>query len=105
MQENILVIDGDADLCRLIKNNLEMEGYNVDTAYDGMSGFSKFKNMEYHMVVLDLTAKEFDLLLFLARNQGQVFTKKQLLKLTRAEEASKQILTNLSHDVRTPWLP
>lgn len=28
--------------------------------------------------------------------------RKQLLKLTRAEEASKQILTNLSHDVRTP---
>lgn len=54
MQENILVIDDDADLCRLIKNNLEMEGYNVDTAYDGMSGFSKFKSMEYHMVVLDL---------------------------------------------------
>lgn len=28
--------------------------------------------------------------------------RKQLLKLTRAEEANKQILTNLSHDIRTP---
>lgn len=28
--------------------------------------------------------------------------RKHLLKLTRAEETSKQILTNLSHDVRTP---
>lgn len=54
MQENILVIDDDVDLCRLLKDNLEMEGYNVDTAYDGMSGLNKFKNMKYHMVVLDL---------------------------------------------------
>ncbi|MCM1183375.1 MAG: response regulator transcription factor [Roseburia sp.] len=36
--------------------------------------------------LLELTAKEFDLLLFLARNQGQVFTKKQIYHAVWKEE-------------------
>lgn len=54
MKERILVIDDDLDLCRLLKNNLEMEGYSVCTCRDGAAGLREFKNAEYQLVVLDI---------------------------------------------------
>ena len=36
--------------------------------------------------LLELTAKEFDLLLFFAENQGKVFTKKQIYRAVWKEE-------------------
>lgn len=54
MKEKILVIDDDLDLCRLIKNNLEMEGYYVSTCHDGITGLKEFQSIEYQLVVLDI---------------------------------------------------
>lgn len=54
MNEKILVIDDDLDLCRLIKSNLEMESYYVCTCYDGVCGLKEFQSLEYHLVVLDI---------------------------------------------------
>lgn len=54
MKQKILVIDDDLDLCRLIKNNLEMEGYYVSTYHDGMTGLKEFQNEEFQLVILDI---------------------------------------------------
>lgn len=54
MKQKILVIDDDLDLCRLIKNNLEMEGYYVSTYHDGITGLKEFQNEGYQLVILDI---------------------------------------------------
>lgn len=54
MKHRILIIDDDADLCRLLKNNLELEGYSVDVCYDGETGLQTFDAAEYQLVVLDI---------------------------------------------------
>lgn len=54
MQNKILLIDDDRDLCRLLSDNLKMEGYYVCACYDGMTGLAEFHRKEYHLVVLDI---------------------------------------------------
>ncbi|MEW6680632.1 MAG: response regulator, partial [bacterium] len=36
-QKKILIVDDDIDISEIIKTILEMEGYEVTIAYDGMS--------------------------------------------------------------------
>ncbi len=134
------------DLCRLLKDSLEKEGYEVFVCYNGIHGikdsegdrvaglrlgaddylikpfyFSEFLarvssllrrytvfgngRKEEECIVAEelrinrgkyevfkgerkivLTAKEFDLLWFLAENRGQVFTKKQIYQAVWKEE-------------------
>lgn len=54
MKEKIMVIDDDVDLCRLLKNNLGIEGYDVDTFHDGVAGLMEFHRNQYQLVVLDI---------------------------------------------------
>lgn len=54
MKENILVIDDDTDLCRLLKNNLEREEYRVEICHDGAAGLAAFRGKEYQLVILDI---------------------------------------------------
>ncbi len=146
MKQRILVIEDDMDLCRLLKDSLEKEGYEVFVCYNGIHGikdsegdrvaglrlgaddylikpfyFSEFLarvssllrrytvfgngRKEEECIVAEelrinrgkyevfkgerkivLTAKEFDLLWFLAENRGQVFTKKQIYQAVWKEE-------------------
>lgn len=54
MKQRILVIDDDADLCRLLRNNLEQEGYSVCIRHDGVTGLEELSRSEYQLVVLDI---------------------------------------------------
>ena len=54
MKQKILVIDDDIDLCRLLKNNLEQEGYDVHTCHDGITGLKHLWHYDYQLVVLDI---------------------------------------------------
>lgn len=54
MINKMLLIDDDMDLCRLLKDNLEMEGYHVSICHDGISGLQEFHRTEYQLVVLDI---------------------------------------------------
>lgn len=54
MKQRILIIDDDMDLCRLLKNNLEQEGYYVRTCHDGAAGLKEAMSFEYQLVVLDI---------------------------------------------------
>lgn len=50
----VLLIDDDKDLCRLIKNNLEREGYIVSVQYSGDMGIVEAMTNEYEIIVLDV---------------------------------------------------
>ncbi len=54
MKQKILIIDDDTDLCRLLRNNLEREGYDVCVRHDGVTGLQELQSAGYQLVVLDI---------------------------------------------------
>lgn len=140
MKHRILIIDDDADLCRLLKNNLELEGYSVDVCCDGETGLQRAafhctncqrgilailclgliihdirvrKQLLEWLDYLKNAQEEPDRKVFVQGsgtiaeinfqiNQILANNREQLAKAAKSELASRQILTNLSHDVRTP---
>lgn len=50
----ILIIDDDVDLCNLLKNNLEREGYSVQCCGNGSAGLMKMQSDTYQLVILDI---------------------------------------------------
>ncbi len=53
----ILVVDDEEDLCEILKFNLEIEGYNVDTANSAEEALTKQLN-EYNLLLLDVMMGE-----------------------------------------------
>ena len=51
---SILLIDDDANLNRVLQQQLRDEGYEVDTALDGETGIALFANGKYDIVLSDL---------------------------------------------------
>ncbi len=56
----ILVVDDERVLVKGIKFNLENEGYQVDTGYDGEEAVDKARAGEYDLVILDLMMPRID---------------------------------------------
>jgi DNA-binding response OmpR family regulator len=54
MQSRILIIDDDAELCRLLKKCLEKEGITADLAHNGTDGLRQLSQKAYLLVVLDV---------------------------------------------------
>ncbi len=50
----ILMIDDDISLCKLLKNNLEKEGYSVCMCHDGEAGLREARRTEYQLIILDI---------------------------------------------------
>ena len=56
----ILVIDDDKAINELIKINLELQGYEVTQAFNGIEGFAKAKQEEPALIILDVMMPEVD---------------------------------------------
>lgn len=54
MYTKILVVDDDINICDLLKQYLEKEGYDVRTASDGYEALDVFKKYEPDLVLLDI---------------------------------------------------
>lgn len=54
MKRNILIIEDEEDIIRLVKYNLEKEGFIVRSAEDGEEGLRIIKNWKPSLVILDL---------------------------------------------------
>jgi len=54
MPLKILVCDDERHIVRLIQVNLEKQGYQVVTAYDGKEGLEKIRSEKPNLVVLDV---------------------------------------------------
>ena len=59
MSKKILVVDDEADIVRLLKYNLEKEGYDVITAQDGKAAIEKARTHP-DLIVLDVMMPELD---------------------------------------------
>ena len=57
---NILIVDDEEMIRKLIRKYAEFEGYNVTEATDGMDALIKFKNGNYDLIIMDIMMPELD---------------------------------------------
>lgn len=67
MSERILVVDDDPDILAVVKINLELEGYEVDTAEDGREAVDKAMIEAPELILLDIMMPRMDGLTALRR--------------------------------------
>ena len=60
MQQTILVVDDEPDICEIVKVNLEGAGYAVAIANDGAAGLRLARDVRPDLVVLDVLMPELD---------------------------------------------
>lgn len=60
MDNKILVVDDDFSINELIKVNLELSGYNVIQAFDGIKAFALAKQEVPSLIILDVMMPEID---------------------------------------------
>ena len=56
----ILVIDDDRDIVQTLKGNLELDGYQVRCAFDGMTGLHIARTIRPDLIILDLNLPDID---------------------------------------------
>ena len=52
--KHILIVDDDASIRRLLKQELEYSGYTTDEAPDGLEALDKIKHKKYDLIILDV---------------------------------------------------
>ena len=86
----ILIIDDDEELCELVSEFLNVEGFEVESANDGEAGLRKALQSEHDLVILDVmlpTRNGFDVLRELRRT-----SKIPVLMLTARGEDTERIV-------------
>jgi len=58
--KSILVVDDDKDIVKTIKGNLELDGYEVLSAFDGSTGLHIAKTTRPDLIILDLNLPDID---------------------------------------------
>jgi len=85
----ILLIEDNSDLAFGLRNNLEIEGYEVETVADGMTGLKAFATVNPDLVILDLMLPELDGFRVLRSLRQNGHTTPVLLLTAKGEEADK----------------
>jgi two-component system alkaline phosphatase synthesis response regulator PhoP len=57
---NVLVVEDEPNLHEALKLNLEMEGYEVTSAYDGNEALKKVENAYFDLIIMDIMLPELD---------------------------------------------
>jgi len=58
--EKILIVEDEKDLVKILRYNLEKEGYTIKSAYDGEAGLAAFRKEAPDLVILDLMLPKLD---------------------------------------------
>ncbi len=56
--KKILIVEDELNMVRGLKDNLEFEGYEVDTSMEGSSGLQKILQCQYDLILLDVMLPE-----------------------------------------------
>ena len=54
MSEQILIVEDEEAIARVLQLELEFEGYSVGVAYTGTDGLIRYREQEWDLVLLDL---------------------------------------------------
>lgn len=52
--DRILIVDDDVQLCRLLAERLDTEGFTIEAVHDGVRGLDRALSLDHALVVLDL---------------------------------------------------
>jgi DNA-binding response OmpR family regulator len=86
---DILIIEDNGDIARGLRDNLEVEGYQVDIATDGEQGLARIRGKPPRLVILDLMLPRVDGMQVLRRLRDDGFEMPVLILSARAGEAEK----------------
>jgi DNA-binding response OmpR family regulator len=87
--KRILLIEDNADLAYGLRNNLEIEGYQVDVAGDGSKGLARARALTPDLVILDLMLPGMDGFRVLRTLRDDGHAMPVLILTARGEEADK----------------
>ena len=59
-KHSILLVEDEEHLHEALKLNLEMEGYEVDSAYDGAEALKQIQSAHYDLIILDIMLPSLD---------------------------------------------
>ena len=85
----VLVVEDNADLSLGLRNNLEIEGYEVEVADDGTTGLTLARTKKPDLVILDLMLPGTDGFRVLRTLRTEGFTMPILILTARGEETDK----------------
>jgi len=85
----ILVIEDNRDLAFGLRNNLEIEGYEVETAENGLAGLEAFTRTNPDLLILDLMLPELDGFRVLRSLRKEGHSTPILVLTAKGEEADK----------------
>lgn len=89
MKARVLVVEDNADLAFGLRNNLEIEGYEVAIAADGPAGLARALEWRPQLVILDLMLPEMDGFRVLRALRQRAFEEPVLILTARGEESDK----------------
>lgn len=87
---NILVIEDEKLISDIIKYNLEKEGYQVSTSYDGMDAIKKAKEINPDLIILDIMLPHKDG--FDVCKEIRLFSKRPIIMLTAKDSEVDKVL-------------
>ena len=85
----ILLIEDNRDLAYGLQNNLEIEGYDVEVAHDGVTGLKAFSSVKPDLTILDIMLPELDGLRVLKALRQKDRATPVLLLTAKGEEFDK----------------
>jgi DNA-binding response OmpR family regulator len=94
----ILVVEDNTDLAYGLRNNLEIEGYEVEVEEDGQKGLQRARTMKPDLLILDLMLPGLDGYRVLRRLREDGLTMPVLILTARGEEADKVMGFRLGAD-------
>jgi two-component system, OmpR family, alkaline phosphatase synthesis response regulator PhoP len=89
MKARVLVVEDNTDLAFGLRNNLEIEGYEVAVAADGALGVARTFDWRPNLVILDLMLPEMDGFRVLRTLRQRGFDEPVLILTARGEESDK----------------
>ena len=94
----VLIVEDNHSLAFGLRNNLEIEGYDVDVADDGPSGLAAARRLHPDLIVLDLMIPGMDGYRVLRQLREDGMTMPVLILTARGEEADKVLGFRLGAD-------
>jgi DNA-binding response OmpR family regulator len=95
---DILIIEDNADIARGLRDNLEVEGYEVDVALDGEQGLARLRGRPPKLVILDLMLPRLSGYDVCRRVRGEGITTPIVMLTARGEEADRILGLDLGAD-------
>jgi DNA-binding response OmpR family regulator len=107
MPRPVLVVEDEESIRRYLTDVLQKQGYNVDTATDGVAAVEKLATKRYDAVILDLIMPRLDgfgVLRFIEANDASILSK-VVVATAYPRDAAKAELREICRVVMKPLDP